>query len=171
MGQSLVRPTPMLDEVGQPLAGRHHREHVLLLGDLEPPAQRGVLRSHPALPRVDVLKVAHHGSAHQDTALLRSTRPRLALISCGSDNPYGHPAARTVEALEATGAKVLRTDINGAIAVAGGLVGIALLGTGAVVGVLSGASPGKRAFRQLAIGFGAAIVTYALGLLFGTGSA
>lgn len=58
-----------------------------------------------------------------------------------------------------------------AIAVAGGLVGIALLGTGAVVGVLSGASPGKRAFRQLAIGFGAAIVTYALGLLFGTGSA
>ena len=58
-----------------------------------------------------------------------------------------------------------------AIAVAGGLVGIALLGTGAVVGVLSGASPGKRAFRQLAIGFGAAIVTYVLGLLFGTGSA
>lgn len=92
---------------------------LLLLGDLEPPAQRGVMRSHPALPRVDVLKVAHHGSAHQDTALLRSTRPRLALISCGSDNPYGHPAARTVEALEATGAKVLRTDINGAIAVTG----------------------------------------------------
>ncbi|WNY34488.1 VIT1/CCC1 transporter family protein [Curtobacterium flaccumfaciens] len=58
-----------------------------------------------------------------------------------------------------------------AIAVAGGLVGIALLGTGAVVGVLSGASPGKRAFRQLAIGFSAAIVTYALALLFGTGSA
>jgi len=58
-----------------------------------------------------------------------------------------------------------------AIAVAGGLVGIALLGTGAVVGVLSGASPTKRAFRQLAIGFGAAVVTYVLGLLFGTGSA
>lgn len=92
---------------------------LLLLGDLEPPAQQGVLRSHPALPRVDVLKVAHHGSAHQDAALLRSTRPRLALISCGTDNPYGHPAARTVEALEASGAKVLRTDVHGAIAVAG----------------------------------------------------
>ncbi|MFJ3700536.1 MULTISPECIES: ComEC/Rec2 family competence protein [unclassified Streptomyces] len=92
---------------------------LLLLGDLEPPAQRGVLRSHPALPRVDVLKVAHHGSAHQDAALLRSAGPRLALISCGTDNPYGHPAARTVEALEATGAKVLRTDIHGAIAVTG----------------------------------------------------
>ncbi|MCA5922989.1 VIT1/CCC1 transporter family protein [Curtobacterium oceanosedimentum] len=58
-----------------------------------------------------------------------------------------------------------------AIAVAGGLVGVALLGTGAVVGVLSGASPGRRAFRQLAIGFGAAAVTYGLGLLFGTGPA
>ncbi|MCS5488257.1 VIT1/CCC1 transporter family protein [Curtobacterium flaccumfaciens pv. beticola] len=51
------------------------------------------------------------------------------------------------------------------------LVGIALLGTGAVVGVLSGASPLRRALRQLAIGFGAAAVTYGLGLLFGTGSA
>ncbi|HWU07728.1 MAG TPA: ComEC/Rec2 family competence protein [Streptomyces sp.] len=101
---------------------------LLLLGDLEPPAQQGVVRSHPALPRVDVLKVAHHGSAHQDAALLRSVRPRLALISCGTDNPYGHPAARTVEALEATGAKVLRTDIHGAIAVAGAGSGLRAAG-------------------------------------------
>ncbi|MFH8754418.1 ComEC/Rec2 family competence protein [Streptomyces atroolivaceus] len=101
---------------------------MLLLGDLEPPSQRGVLRSHPALPQVDVLKVAHHGSAHQDAALLRSARPRLALISCGADNPYGHPAARTVEALEATGAKVLRTDIHGAIAVTGAGAGLRAAG-------------------------------------------
>ena len=58
-----------------------------------------------------------------------------------------------------------------AIGVASGLVGLALLGTGAVVGVLSGASPLRRALRQLGIGFGAAAVTYVLGLLFGTGSA
>jgi vacuolar iron transporter family protein len=55
-----------------------------------------------------------------------------------------------------------------AVAVASGLVGVALLGTGATVGVLSGASPGKRALRQLAIGFGAAAATYLLGLAFGT---
>ena len=42
-------------------------------------------------------------------------------------------------------------------------VGLALIGTGAVVGILSGASPLKRALRQLAIGFGAAAATYALG--------
>lgn len=48
------------------------------------------------------------------------------------------------------------------------LVGIALLLTGATVGLLSGASPLKRALRQLAIGLGAAAVTYLLGLAFGT---
>lgn len=51
---------------------------------------------------------------------------------------------------------------------ASGLVGIALIITGACVGVLSGSSPWKRALRQLAIGLGAAAVTYLLGLAFGT---
>ncbi|HWV78333.1 MAG TPA: VIT1/CCC1 transporter family protein [Isoptericola sp.] len=55
-----------------------------------------------------------------------------------------------------------------AIAVAAGLVGVSLLITGAITGLLSGTSPWTRALRQLAIGFGAAAVTYALGLLFGT---
>jgi vacuolar iron transporter family protein len=50
--------------------------------------------------------------------------------------------------------------------IAAGLVGLALLGTGSVVGLLSGGSPTKRALRQLAIGFAAAGVTYLLGLLF-----
>ncbi len=54
-----------------------------------------------------------------------------------------------------------------AVIVSAVLVGIALLGTGAVVGLLSGASPLKRAVRQLAIGYGAATATYLLGLLFG----
>lgn len=56
----------------------------------------------------------------------------------------------------------------GAVALSAGLVGLALLGTGGVVGLLSGASPLKRGLRQLLIGFGAAAITYALGLLFGT---
>lgn len=55
-----------------------------------------------------------------------------------------------------------------AVVIASVLVGAALLATGAVVGLLSGASPLKRALRQLAIGFGAAAVTYLLGLAFGT---
>ncbi|MCC2314251.1 VIT1/CCC1 transporter family protein [Cellulomonas xiejunii] len=54
-----------------------------------------------------------------------------------------------------------------AVAWSAGLVGVALLGTGSVVGLLSGASPVRRALRQLAIGYGAAAVTYLLGLAFG----
>uniref|UniRef100_UPI0020C79D4F ComEC/Rec2 family competence protein n=1 Tax=Streptomyces sp. TRM64462 TaxID=2741726 RepID=UPI0020C79D4F len=92
---------------------------LLLLGDLEPSAQRGLTLAHPALPSVDVLKVAHHGSAHQDPGLLRRVRPRLALVSAGRDNPYGHPSPRTLAGLRAAGAAVLRTDRDGAIAVTG----------------------------------------------------
>jgi competence protein ComEC len=93
---------------------------LLLPGDLEPDAQSGLLSAYPALPQVDVLKVAHHGSAYQDPRLLERLRPRIALISCGADNPYGHPAPRTVTALSAAGAVVRRTDRDGALAVTGG---------------------------------------------------
>lgn len=54
-----------------------------------------------------------------------------------------------------------------AVLVALVLVGLALLATGAMVGVLSGGPPLRRALRQLAIGYGAAAITYALGLVFG----
>ncbi|WP_405768823.1 ComEC/Rec2 family competence protein [Streptomyces sp. NBC_00080] len=98
---------------------------ILLLGDLEPPAQQALLRSSaaPSVRGVDVLKVAHHGSAYQDPDLIRAVAPRLALISCGADNPYGHPAPSTVAALRAGGAAVLRTDRDGALAVATGTDG------------------------------------------------
>ncbi|MEV8086208.1 ComEC/Rec2 family competence protein [Streptomyces nigra] len=94
---------------------------LLLLGDLEPPAQRALLRSPagPLLAGVDVLKVAHHGSAYQDPGLLSRAAPRLALISAGADNTYGHPAPGTVAALRAMGAMVLSTDRDGALAVTG----------------------------------------------------
>ena len=55
-----------------------------------------------------------------------------------------------------------------AIVVAAAIVGVALLFTGGVVGILSGQSPAPRALRQLLVGYGAAGVTYLLGLLFGT---
>jgi competence protein ComEC len=103
---------------------------MLLLGDLEPPSQRRLIRAHPTLPAVDVLKVAHHGSAYQDPGLLAGARPRLALISCGRDNPYGHPAPRTVGALRAQGALVLRTDRDGAIAVTGAGSGLQAVARG-----------------------------------------
>ncbi|GAB2457009.1 hypothetical protein GCM10027162_61490 [Streptomyces incanus] len=94
---------------------------LLLLGDLEPPAQRALARSPEAgrLAGVDILKVAHHGSAYQDPGLLHRVSPRLALISAGRDNTYGHPAPTTLAALRNTGTAVLRTDRDGTIAVLG----------------------------------------------------
>ncbi|WP_435602677.1 ComEC/Rec2 family competence protein [Streptomyces sp. bgisy130] len=103
---------------------------ILLLGDLEPPAQQGLLAAHPELGGVDVLKVAHHGSAYQDPPLMQRLAPRLALISCGADNPYGHPAPRTIAALRAQGARVLRTDTDGAIAILGTPAGLSATVTG-----------------------------------------
>ena len=55
-----------------------------------------------------------------------------------------------------------------AVFLAAGLVGVALLVTGGIVGILSGGPPLRRGLRQLAIGWGAAAVTYLLGLAFGT---
>lgn len=65
---------------------------------------------------VDVLKVAHHGSEDAGLApLLDRIRPQLALISVGSDNPYGHPAPTTLATLERRDIPTLRTDRDGAV--------------------------------------------------------
>ncbi|MGH3135706.1 MAG: ComEC/Rec2 family competence protein [Gaiellaceae bacterium] len=71
------------------------------------------------LGEVEVLKVAHHGSA--DPGLddeLRGLRPRIAVISCGRNNDYGHPRAETLAALAASpGIAVYRTDTDGRVVV------------------------------------------------------
>jgi competence protein ComEC len=67
---------------------------------------------------VDVLKVAHHGSDDAGLgALLDRTRPRLAVISVGSGNPYGHPTAATLATLAAHGVRTLRTDLDGDVSI------------------------------------------------------
>jgi competence protein ComEC len=70
-------------------------------------------------PPVEILKVAHHGSADEGLpALLTSIRPRIAVVSVGSDNTYGHPTPSTMAALEASpGADVYRTDEDGSVVV------------------------------------------------------
>ena len=66
--------------------------------------------------RYTVLKVAHHGSAYSTSEeFLRQISPYYAVISCGAGNRYGHPHGETIERLEATGSKILRTDELGAI--------------------------------------------------------
>ena len=64
---------------------------LLLTGDVEPEGQAELARLLPGL-RVDVLKMPHHGSAHQDEPWLLSLDPAVVLVSVGADNDYGHPA-------------------------------------------------------------------------------
>ena len=87
---------------------------VLLTADAESDVT-GRLR----IPPVEVLKVAHHGSEDQGLPdLLRTLRPRIAVISVGEGNDYGHPRPETLAALHAfPGLETLRTDVNGRIVV------------------------------------------------------
>jgi competence protein ComEC len=67
---------------------------------------------------VDVLKVAHHGSADAGLpGLLERAAPRLAVISVGDDNPYGHPAPETLTALAERGVSARRTDERGEVVI------------------------------------------------------
>lgn len=88
----------------------------LLTGDAEAPVEV-LLLARGLLGPVDVLKVGHHGSESSTTAeLLATLQPRIAIISCGTDNEYGHPHAVTLEHLSAVpGLVVRRTDLEGTI--------------------------------------------------------
>jgi beta-lactamase superfamily II metal-dependent hydrolase len=70
------------------------------------------------IPRVQVLKVAHHGSSNGTTQpWIAATRPDLAVISVGKGNNYGHPAQSVVAGWQKAGARVHRTDVDGTIIV------------------------------------------------------
>jgi competence protein ComEC len=91
---------------------------MLLTGDAEAPEEDWLLAHARQALAADVLKVAHHGSATSTTApFLAAVRPRLALVSVGAHNSYGHPDPEVLEALRASGAQLLRTDLAGTIVV------------------------------------------------------
>jgi competence protein ComEC len=71
------------------------------------------------LPRVEILKVAHHGSEDPGLrGLLERLQPRIAVVSVGADNDYGHPAPPTLAALEASPElRLYRTDRDGTVVV------------------------------------------------------
>lgn len=91
---------------------------VLLSGDAESPVL-------PDTGPIDLLKVAHHGSEDPGLgSLLDRTGPRLAFLSAGRDNRYGHPSAETVAEIETHGICLLRTDTDGEVAIELGPGGI-----------------------------------------------
>jgi competence protein ComEC len=91
---------------------------VLLTGDLGAGEEARLVRAGTDL-RADVLKVPHHGSGDADPGFLAATGARVALISVGAENTYGHPAPRLLTWLTEVGMRVHRTDREGDVAVVG----------------------------------------------------
>lgn len=89
---------------------------ILLLGDLSASPQRVLEASGSLAPPYAIVKVAHHGSADQDAALYAIARPAVALVTVGVDNDYEHPRDETLAILADVGARVARTDRDGAVA-------------------------------------------------------
>src|SRR5690606_33274121 len=89
---------------------------VLLTGDAEEAALTELTRTGIDV-RADVLKVPHHGSRTTPDSFLTAVRPRLAVVSAGSGNLFGHPHPDVVATLRQLGTRVLSTHLHGDIAV------------------------------------------------------
>ncbi len=89
----------------------------LFLGDLGREPQARMLGANRRLGHVDVVKVAHHGSADQDPALYEKVAAGAGIISVGAHNRYGHPTDTLLKTLARVGTSVERTDRQGMILV------------------------------------------------------
>jgi competence protein ComEC len=95
-----------------PVEGRR----ILFTGDIERRGEAELLARYPLELGADLLKVAHHGSATSSEAdFLAAVGPRLALISAGVGNPFGHPAGAVTRRLRGSGSSILRTDLSGEV--------------------------------------------------------
>ncbi len=91
---------------------------MLLTGDAQSEAEARLLSHGDSGLRSDILKVGHHGSAYSSTpTFLAAVQPKVAIISCGLHNVFGHPSPRTLAALSANHAQVYRTDLDGGVSI------------------------------------------------------
>jgi competence protein ComEC len=96
------------------LLGEYEGRRFLLTGDAEEDVDPILLSR--GLPTVDMLKVAHHGSATASSdVLLAAVQPKVAVVSVGAKNTYGHPNGATMARLRAHSSQVFRTDQNGTV--------------------------------------------------------
>lgn len=91
---------------------------MLFTGDAEQVSEDEILTIEDTLKPVDILKVGHHGSrASSGQEFIETIRPRVAIVSVGRRNRFGHPNSQTLTRLRRVGAEVYRTDVDGTITV------------------------------------------------------
>jgi competence protein ComEC len=117
-----------INNVSIVLLGSVAGRRFLLTGDVEEEVDPDLLGR---VGKVDLLKIAHHGSRTASTdAFLDTADPTVAVASAGAGNPYGHPAPATLARVEARGARVFRTDRDGSVAITFDPTGISIRSSG-----------------------------------------
>jgi competence protein ComEC len=124
----VLNPATMTDEVTLPLSSEGMNHHslalkvmyknssALLLGDIEASDEENLVKRYGDFLRCDIVKVAHHGSYTSSALLLvKTSKPKYAVISVGKHNGFGHPNPAVIKRWIRSGAAVLRTDKEGAL--------------------------------------------------------
>jgi competence protein ComEC len=87
---------------------------ILYTGDMESDVEAQLVSRYGTALQADVLKVGHHGSnTASSVAFLNAVRPKYAYIEVGAHNTFGHPTQAALSRLQAVGAKIYRTDLDG----------------------------------------------------------
>ncbi|WP_165000318.1 DNA internalization-related competence protein ComEC/Rec2 [Anaerophilus nitritogenes] len=95
---------------------KYERVGVLFTGDIEKETEETIIKEYPKL-YVDILKVAHHGSATSSTdVFIQHIKPKVGVIQVGNNN-FGHPNQRVLDEFYKNKVKVFRNDKNGAVIV------------------------------------------------------
>ena len=90
----------------------------LFTGDIEKEREDQLLNASRNNLKVDILKIAHHGSSSSSSPLfIQAVNPETSIIFCGKGNQYGHPHQETLALLQNLGINIYRTDLNGTILV------------------------------------------------------
>lgn len=97
----------------------------IFLGDLGEESQRALM-AEEQIGHIDVVKVAHHGSADQYPGLYEQLTPRISLLSVGAGNDYGHPRQKTLDMLKALHSVSPRTDQDGLILITANTTGLSV---------------------------------------------
>lgn len=92
-------------------------KNLLFTGDIGIEAEQDIMNAMPGL-KADLIKVPHHGSKSSSSdAFVSQTRPDVAIVTVGRGNPYHHPREEVLARYEKIGARICRTDIDGAVTI------------------------------------------------------
>lgn len=91
---------------------------MLFTGDIEKDAENDLVKEYGKQLKVDILKVAHHGSKTSSTSeFLQLAMPEIAIIGVGKRNTFGHPNEGVMQRIKEINAQIYRTDLNGEITI------------------------------------------------------